>query len=183
MPPSRARPPGSQETTTFRLLSLEWLLIALVALVSARAAAAEDPGFCQAIQDVVRASRTDFSQWRGKVRDSVPTYDAKHALPRASDCRIERIGDMHYTCEWAYGEDEGGVARAAEATFLEAILDCLGHEVQEVRPVQESKTGRRQTTLLVAQDDPAYSAELRVSSGRVSRTSTWYVEFSANRRK
>ena len=167
-----------------RLLSLEWLLIAFVALVSARVAVAEDPGFCQTVQDVVRASRTDFSHWRGKVRDSVPTYDAKHTLPRTSDCRIERTGDTHYTCEWAYGEDEGGVARAAETTFLEAILDCFGNKVQEVRPAQESKAGRRQTTLLIiAQDDPGYAAELRVSSGRVSSTSTWYVEFSANRGK
>jgi hypothetical protein len=90
---------------------------------------------------------------------------------------------LHYTCEWAYDENEGGVARAAEATFLEAILDCFGNKVQAVRPAQESTTGRRQTTLLIAQDDPAHAAELRVSSERASSTSTWYVEFSANRRK
>src|SRR4029077_3296768 len=139
--------------------------IVFVALAPARAAAAADLGFCQTIQEMVRASRTDFSHWRGKVRDSAPsTYDAKQTLPRASDCRIERTGDMHYTCEWAYDENEGGVARVAEAAFLEAILDCLGNEVQEVYPAQDGTTGRRQTTI-IAQDDPPSSPEPRGARG------------------
>ena len=182
MPRSRAGPPGSQEITTLRLPWLGCLFIALVALAPA-GSAADDPGFCQDIQDVIRASRTDFSQWRGKIRESAPsTYDATHALPRATDCRVERKGESHYTCDWTYGEDEGGRARAAEAMFVEALLDCLGTKIQEVHASQESATGRRRMTRLVVHDDAVTLAELRVSSGLIGNTWTWYVEFSASRR-
>ena len=161
------------------------LLLASVAVVPARAAADDDPGFCPTIQEVAQASRTDFNRWRGKARPSAPfAYDAKRTLPRAADCRIERgSGEARYTCVWEYREDEEAAARAAETRFLEGILDCLGDRVQRVQPYKESTAARRQMTLLDVRDDEAYDAELRVSSGFLAKISTWYVEFSANRRK
>jgi hypothetical protein len=158
-------------------------LFAFVALAPARSIA-DEPAFCHDIQAVIRASRTDFDQWQGKVRPSTPSvYDTTYTLPRATDCRIERQDGSHYTCDWTYGEDEGGRARAAEAVFLEALLDCFGAKVGEVHPSQESEPGRRRMTRLVVHDDAATSAELRVSSGLIGNSWTWYVEFSANRRR
>ena len=161
------------------------LLVASLAVVPARAAADDDPGFCPTIQEVAQASRTDFNRWRGKVRPSAPfAYDAKRTLPRASECRIEqKSGETRYTCVWEYREDEEAAARAAETRFLEGILDCLGDTVQRVQPYKERTAERRQMTLLVVQDGETYDAELRVSSGFLSKISTWYVELSANRRK
>ena len=179
-------PPGSTgESSTLRLPRLGCLLVASLAVAPAQGAADDDPGFCPAIREVVRASRTDFNRWRGKVRGSAPLgYDATRTLPRASDCRIEReSGDTHYTCDWEYAEYEEASARAAAERFLDGILDCLGDTVQRVYPYQESGTGRRRMTLLIIQDDTVHFAGLRVSSGLSSAKSAWYVEFSANRRK
>ena len=168
-----------------RLAWLGCLLVASLAVAPVRGAAYDDdPGFCPVIAEVLQAGRTDFNRWRGKVRGSAASvYDAKRTLPRASDCRIERgSGDTHYTCDWEYREYEEASTRAAADRFLEGILDCLGDKVERVHPYKESEPGRRQLTLLIIQDDAAYSAELRVSSGLLSTKSTWYVEFSANRR-
>ena len=165
---------------------MRWLACLLVAFaaVAAAHAADDDPGFCSSIQDVLRSSRTDFDRWRGTARDGAPfRYDATRTLPRAFDCRIEReSADTRYTCEWEYRDDEEAAARAATARFLDGILECLGDKVQRVQPYAESSADRRQLTLLIVRDD-AYSAEVRLSSGLVSRLSTWYVVFSANRRK
>ena len=178
---TRASPPGMRPR---RFRGLACLLLASVVLAPARAAAA-DPGFCPTIREIAHASRTDFDRWRGRVRGSAPlAYDATRTLPRAFDCRIEReAGETHYTCVWEYREDEEAAARAAEARFLEGILDCLRDSVQRVEPSTERTAERRHVTLLVVQDHGAYSAELRVSSGFRSKISTWYVEFSANRRR
>ena len=167
-----------------RLPWLGCLLIVALTVAPARGVAEDDPDFCRTIREVLQASRTDFSRWRGERRPSAPFgYDAKRTLPRAFDCRIEREGgETHYTCDWEYGEDDEAAARAAADRFLEGILDCLSDKVQQVHPSREHQTGRRRTLLLI-QDDAAYSAELRVSSGFLPKTSTWYVEFSANRRK
>ncbi|HMH51630.1 MAG TPA: hypothetical protein VK548_15440 [Candidatus Acidoferrum sp.] len=167
-----------------RLPWLGCLLIASSAVAPAQAAADDDPGFCSTIQDVVQASRTDFIRWRGKVRDAAPaSYDATRALPRASDCRIEHASpETRYTCEWEYGENDEAAVRAAATKFLDAMLDCLGDKVQEVRAHAESKTDRRQTTALVVQGGADSGADLRVTSGLGPKNSTWYVEFSANRK-
>ena len=168
-----------------RFLWLGCFLVASLAVAPTQGFADDDPGFCPAIADVLQASRTDFNRWRGKSRGSATSvYDAERTLPRASECRIERAsGEARYTCEWEYREYEEASARAAEARFLDGILDCLGDKVQRVQPYKESTTGRRQMTLLIIQDDAAYSVELRVSSGLISSGSAWYVEFSANRSK
>ena len=143
---------------TLRLPWLGCLLIASAAVVPAQAAAADDPGFCPTIRDVIQASRTDFTRWPGKVRGP--------ALPRASDCRIEHeYGGPHYTCEWEYGENDEATARAASTRFLEGLVECLGDKVERVHPSPESEAGRRQVTRLIIQADTAYAAELRVSSG------------------
>jgi hypothetical protein len=156
-----------------------------LAAAPTRSAADDDPGFCPAIAEVLQASRTDFTRWRGKSRGSATAgYDAERTLPRASECRIERAsGEARYTCEWEYREYEEASARAAADRFLDGILDCLGAKVWRVHPDKESTTGRRQTTRLIIQDDAAHYAELRVSSGLSSSGSAWYVEFSANRSK
>jgi hypothetical protein len=169
-------------------LRLSWLgclFVASLAVAPNHGAADDDPGFCAAIAEVLRASRTDFNRWRGKSRGPATAgYDAARTLPRASDCRIERAsGETRYTCDWEYREYEEASARAAAARFLEGIVDCLGDKVWRVEPYKESTTGRRQTTLLIIQDDAAHSAELRVSSGLVSSGSAWYVQFSVNRSK
>ena len=164
-----------------RLPWLGCLLIASSAFAPAHAAADDDPGFCATIRDVVQASQTDFSRWRGKARESASSsYDATRALPRASDCRIERSPETRYTCDWEYGENDEAAVRAAATKFLDGMLDCLGDRVQEVRPHPESKTDRWQTTVLVVKDGAASAAELRVTSG--PGNSTWHVEFSANRK-
>jgi len=171
---------------TLRLPWLGCLFVASLAVVApAKGVADDDPGFCSTIQEVLQASRTDFSRWRGKLRGSAPFgFDAERTLPRATDCRIGReSGETRYTCDWEYGEDEEAAARSAADRFLDAILDCLGDKVERVHPYRESQTERRHITLLVIQDDAVYSAELRVSSLLLSRRSTWYVEFSANRRR
>jgi hypothetical protein len=156
-----------------------------LALAPTQGSAEDDPGFCAAIAEVLQASRTDFDRWRGKSRGSATSgYDAKRTLPRADDCRIERAsGETRYTCAWRYREYEEASARAAAVTFLDGILECLGNDVWQVQPYQESTTGRRQTTRLITRDDAAYSAEVRVSSGLSSGGSAWYVEFSVNRSK
>ena len=165
---------------------MRWLACLLVAFaaVAAAHAADDDSGFCPSIQEILKASRTDFDRWRGKARDGARfRYDATRTLPRAFDCRIEReSADTRYTCEWEYRDDEEAAARAATARFLDGILDCLGDKVQQVQPYAESTAERRRTTLLIVRDD-ADSAELRVSSRLVSRISTWSVTFSANRRR
>lgn len=156
-----------------------------MAVAPNQGAAEDDPEFCPTIHAVLQASRTDFDRWRGKSRGPATSgYDAERTLPRASDCRIERAsGETHYTCEWEYREYEEASARAAADKFLEGILDCLGAKVWRVHPDKERATGRRQLTRLIIQDDAAYYAELRVSSGLSSSGSAWYVEFSANRSK
>ena len=168
-----------------RLSWLGCLLAASLAVAPDQGAADDDPGFCPAIQEVLQASRTDFNRWRGKSRGSATLgYDATRALPRASDCRIEReSGETHYTCDWEYAEYEEASARAAAERFLDGILDCLADKVERVHPYKESEAGRRRVTRLIIQDDAAHSAELRVSSGLFATNSTWHVEFSANRRK
>jgi hypothetical protein len=157
-------------------------LVVLAAVAPGRGHAAADPGFCDAIVEVVQAGRNDFDRWRGQSRKPAgSTYDAERTLPRADDCRIERAsGETRYTCEWEYQAFEEASARAAAERFLDGILDCLGNKIWQVEPYRESATGRRQTTRLVVRDDATHSAELRISSGIVTDGSAWYVEFSAN---
>jgi hypothetical protein len=165
-----------------RLLWLGCLIVAgLVAPVPG--AAEDDPGFCGAIQDVLQASRTDFSRWRGTLRgSSPPVYDAQRTLPRASDCRIESSGGVRYTCDWEYASYEEASARAAADRFLDGIVECLGDHVLRVDPYTDGTTGRRHTTLLI-QDGAASHAEVRVGSWRSAPNPAWHVEFVAGRRK
>jgi hypothetical protein len=159
------------------------VLVILAALAPGLGHATDDPGFCDAIVEVVKAGRNDFDRWRGTSRKSAgSTYDVERTLPRADDCRIERASDeTRYTCEWEYENFEEASARAAAERFLDGILDCLGDKIEQVEPYRESARGRRQTTRLVVRDDATHSAELRISSGTAADGSAWYVEFSANR--
>jgi hypothetical protein len=167
-----------------RLARLGCLLLASLAVAPGRAAAADDPGFCAAIQDVLRASRTDFSGWRGSAREADPSsYESTRALPRASDCRIERPSvHARYVCEWEYRDYEEASARAATTLFLDGILECVGDQVQQARPSREGGAERREITLLVIRDEGGHLAEVRVSSWRSAKFSTWYVGLSVSPR-
>ena len=178
------RSPPCASRATVRLARLGCLLLASLAAAPGPAAAEDDPGFCAAIHDVLRASRTDFSRWRGPAREADPSsYDATRTLPRASDCRIVRVSaHARYVCEWEYRGYEEASAQAATTRFLDGILECLGDHVQQAQPSRERGADRRDTTLLVVQDEGGRVAEVRVSSWRSAKISTWYVGFSVNPR-